>query len=363
MVRGADANETIFRRAAELGIFPTVRTWMAGRGDDVTACRAGWKRHLIAHAFRLEVLGQIIDAFGSEVEFVVLKGAPLARELYGDASARQSGDIDLLVERSDRAAAAEILEELGFRASAPLDDDANREREFIHSDHGLLVDLHWSIAFPWVPTPDTSALLASRTDLLCAGRRVPVLERTHRLIHLLLHFHDHVGFAKGLLDVAAFLDVHGPEVVERAADELDELGLLGVASWPLATLRQLGLDSPAPLSTDMPVQLWSSWSARSIDGVLGQSEPIDARHPLSFKIGAITRGEQVLLKGATMALLDRRRDRLRAMAAPIMSSPGAIARKRGRDRAGALDWARWALRPASLVARQIAELTQSRRSR
>jgi hypothetical protein len=108
----------------------------------------------------------------------------------------------------------------------------------------------------------------------------------------------------------------------------------------------------------MAIDLWAEWTSRGLRGALQQAEAIRARHPASFKIGEITPGEQVALKAATMALLDRRRDRLRAMTQPFVSSPGALARKRGAPTPSARDLAAWASRPAQLVVRQIREMTR-----
>ena len=44
------------------------------------------------------------------IRFAVLKGIPLAVLLHGDMSRRESNDIDLIVQHSDRVAAEDILE-------------------------------------------------------------------------------------------------------------------------------------------------------------------------------------------------------------------------------------------------------------
>ncbi len=347
----------MFLRSTELGIFPTVRAWLQARGADVSISDPGFRRENIAHALRTRVLSDVISKL-DDVAFAVLKGIPLARELYGDATMRSSSDIDLLVAPADVSASIALLGELGFVARGEPDVDANREVELVHAEHGLLIDLHWRIAFPWVPAPDATDLLGRRTQIYLDGGRIPVLARPDRLLHLALHFHDHVGFAKGLLDIAAFVDAHGDEVVESIESEAMRLGLGGVMSWPIETLRAAGLQPPAAPKVTRAVTLWATWSARALDGLLLRDTPIGARHPASFKIGEISRGEQVLLKGTTMALLDRRRDRLRAMSQPIVSSPEALARRRGADEVALVDWAKWALRPASLVAKQLQDLAR-----
>ena len=349
------ADPTTFRRAAELGVFPTVRQWLKNRGDDVSASDPGARRHQVAHALRRRALDEILDAVDSP--FVVLKGLPLARELYADPSRRQSGDIDLLTRRSDLDSMRHELEQIGYRATSPIDSDANRELELVHEDTGLLIDLHWRIAFPWVPSPSTTKLISSRTAVRIAGRSIPVLSRPNRLVNLFLHFHDHVGFVKGLLDIAAFLDVHGPESLDEAMPVLDECGLIGVASWPLEVFKRLAITAPEPPAHRRSTSLLAGWTARPLPLLLRHHEEIGARHPSSFKLGTITNGEQVAMKAATMTLLDRRRDRIRAMVRPVASSPSALARRSGRQAPAPQDWLRWALRPAELVARQFRQMT------
>jgi hypothetical protein len=74
-------------------------------------------RHRDANQHRLEVLGQILDAFDRErIRVVVLKGAALANILYEAPGLRPFGDLDLLVEPQDAWRAQTILGSIGFAA-------------------------------------------------------------------------------------------------------------------------------------------------------------------------------------------------------------------------------------------------------
>jgi hypothetical protein len=66
----------------------------------------------------IDSLDQILDKFShEELRVVALKGPVLAERLYGDAQARFSLDIDLLVRPDDFARASAVLEALGYRAT------------------------------------------------------------------------------------------------------------------------------------------------------------------------------------------------------------------------------------------------------
>ena len=77
------------------------------------------------------------------IPVISLKGPWLAERLYGDAALRSCCDLDLLVHRSDIAAAEDLLTELGFLPSGRRDD---YERPFRRGS--IKVELHHDVENP-----------------------------------------------------------------------------------------------------------------------------------------------------------------------------------------------------------------------
>ncbi|HEX6728510.1 MAG TPA: nucleotidyltransferase family protein [Pyrinomonadaceae bacterium] len=105
-------------------------------------------------------LRTIINSFDEErVPLLVFKGPILAQLAYGEISLRQSGDLDLLIDRSHFNRVRSILESLGFQMAPPLTTSQQTahlgfhcEIQFMRDNRFTVVDLHWSLtpkAFPF----------------------------------------------------------------------------------------------------------------------------------------------------------------------------------------------------------------------
>ncbi len=75
-------------------------------------------RRSLAQVAELRRLAQLFAAAG--VRVLVLKGAALAAQLYGDAGARVARDIDLLVDPDQFACAQDVLAAAGYRQRPDL---------------------------------------------------------------------------------------------------------------------------------------------------------------------------------------------------------------------------------------------------
>lgn len=106
------------------------------------------------------------------VTALVLKGAALAQQLYGDdPECRRSSDIDILIDSADLDEADRALIAGGFRRSWPASEPPRRGREmflqlanvfnYVHPKTSQLVELHHRITLNpyWMPVP-FGALLA-----------------------------------------------------------------------------------------------------------------------------------------------------------------------------------------------------------
>jgi hypothetical protein len=112
------------------------------------------KDHRRATALRNRTLFAALDGIAAAcaaagLELVPLKGAALARRLYGDVGLRPMQDLDLLVRPAAVADAAGLLRGFGYAVPRHLDERAARREHFhcVFEDRarGVKVELHWSL--------------------------------------------------------------------------------------------------------------------------------------------------------------------------------------------------------------------------
>ena len=284
-------------------------------------------------------LRPIADSFGDDVPFLLLKGQPLQEILYEGRYLRPTGDIDLLVLPGDIEAARRRLVALGYRskwAEGPRMWVHNQE-PFIHGDHGIIAELHWSVAEPQMPQPAVGRLFEDSSVFeLGDDLNVRVLSPTWQLFGAVLHFHHHMGFAKGLVDVAAWLDQFGADCDEaEILGRAGRLGMYGMLQWPLHTIARLVGERP-PLweaEADGFVRAWAAASASAMRRCLVRG----ARNELEASLVAImprvgpVRG--VGLRAASMLVADGGVGaKARACARVVVEGPHFLGRFLWRDK-------------------------------
>src|SRR5690554_5761564 len=177
----------------------------------------------------------------SGVKCLILKGYPLASMLFEEgALQRVSADVDVLVLPGDREEVARRLRRAGY---APASAEAPREwaynqHAWRHSGTGVVVEVHWAVGFPELPHLGVGRCLMEADTMMLRGVEVAVPGRAWGVLQLSVHLQQHLGFARGLLDLAAYMDVAGDalpatEVLARGA------GVWGVVSWGLRALELL----------------------------------------------------------------------------------------------------------------------------
>lgn len=304
---------------------------------------AARRRLHLCKALLRAAMTEIDGAIGDGAPWILLKGEPLERVLFGGELARSTSDIDLLVLPGDLDFARRRLTDLGYE---PVRGDAPRmwahnQQAWIHRRHNVVVEIHWSPALPGTPTLpllelfDTSVALQLSPDLT-----VRTLRPDWLLLHLALHFHHHVGFAKGLLDIAGWCDRFGPTCDEQALlQKARSHGLHGLLQWPLHSLYQLTGQKP-PLfddDVDTAVRAWAAASTRAMERCL-QREP---RTQLEASLVAVMTGldawRGVPLQALSMLTLDGWPRKMTGFCRPFILGPHRIGRQVDR-------LARWAWR-------------------
>jgi hypothetical protein len=109
----------------------------------------------LARHNELATLRIVAELDGAGIRALPIKGALLARDLYGDAALRQSADVDVLVPREQLGRAAEVLAAIGYAAAA---GDEELHARMVHSAGLPDVELHWRIH--WYGDGFSAAMLA-----------------------------------------------------------------------------------------------------------------------------------------------------------------------------------------------------------
>lgn len=192
----------------------------------------------------------------------ILKGWPLAEELYGSAGARHSKDIDLYIGPDEIDRAIEGLIELGYSVDPvharrmPLAGRSAFRAEyndiaFIHPGAGTQVELHWrNYHFRGWPElrdiPD--AFVECSLDRTGVG--VPVLSPAANLIYLSMHGQRHLWLRlKWLLDIAKLVEARGADGLRR---DLEVAREVGAARTVVLTVRLAHLVFGSPLPEGWP---------------------------------------------------------------------------------------------------------------
>jgi hypothetical protein len=160
--------------------------------------RRTWCENLLLFRRLARVIG---DLRAAGVESMVLKGAALASQAYGDAGARSMADFDLLVRRAEFGRARDVLLAAGWSAGRIGAEAWDRGPDAFHEEEGSIsfrqegdalrvLDLHSSVLRLYadrpVPFPEESLWRsAERFDVL----GVPALRLGpgHALLHVLWH--------------------------------------------------------------------------------------------------------------------------------------------------------------------------------
>ncbi|MBM4329810.1 MAG: nucleotidyltransferase family protein [Deltaproteobacteria bacterium] len=163
----------------------------------------------------------IMALWGAGIQVIPLKGAHLAKFVYGNVALRPMSDVDLLVRRENMPKVCEILVGKGYTHAGHLNIHETCE-VFQHlppfeKPGGLAMELHWNLETPTYPLRiDVEGLWERAQISSLDGIDVPTLSPEDQLLHLCLHVSLHHGFANGL---KALCDIN--EIIERYRGNMD----------------------------------------------------------------------------------------------------------------------------------------------
>lgn len=222
------------------------------------------KRRSLAVTARLTGIARLFQSGG--IFSICIKGPVLAHQLYGDISARHTGDLDFLIRQEDMARAHDLLLREGFRpreqrlhdifdSTARFDAYAgsNKHINYFHPEDNILVECHYRLfnnphLFP-VPWED---LRAGAGKVSLGGEKLNVLAPPHRVLYLAVHGAQHKWFRlKWLLDILYLCYYPLPDLDwKQVFSVANKTGLERMAAQGLELARKL-LGAPLPQETGL----------------------------------------------------------------------------------------------------------------
>lgn len=232
------------------------------------------------------------------IAFIPLKGFVLSQKIYGDATTRITGDIDLLLDPSDIIQAISALNSMGFvSAQFPWPSSHYQQQRLIrfrnqfaleNNEKELVVELHWRLFYYPVLPPAQMNLIVNEnnTTIDMHGRSFSVLNHELDLLFLIVH-----GGMHGWRRLKWLVDVH--EIVRRKLFNEKQFGQL-VATF--SAQRMVGLYNELAVRWFNPgYTLSGAEKSTSLLLQIAQNKILDPREGEYHSVGGLLRYFQFVL--------------------------------------------------------------------
>ena len=214
--------ENVVEAARRHRIAPMLYTWLRENKAHVPAkvfdlVKQEFERNALHCLFNAEELLCILHDFDQAgIRAMPFKGVVLGASAYGDMTARNAGDLDLLIHYNDLNRASVMLKERGYDLKSKVLQDGTPaiqdcfEFHFERASDGMVVELRWRLelvqpryryrlGLEWV--------WPRRSTVPIAGANVPNLDPVTSLLVLCMHGSKHVWSRLiWVLDVAKLLE-------------------------------------------------------------------------------------------------------------------------------------------------------------
>lgn len=209
--------------------------------------------------FTSELIRVVKHLEAQGIKAVPYKGPALAQILYGDVTARQFGDLDILIRAQDLGTAKNALATTGYRPSFGL--NAREESAYISAGYEYpfdgaagshLLELQWRILPRFYSVDFDMAGFFQRTEQVrLAGCSVPSLSTDDLLLVLCVHAAKHVwAQVSGLCDIANLARYRRIDW-DAAWQRATELGIRRIVALNFLLAQDL-LDAALP----NPIERW-----------------------------------------------------------------------------------------------------------
>jgi hypothetical protein len=162
---------------------------------------------------------KLVRIFNHEgVRVILLKGAHLAKLVYGNSALRPMGDLDLLVRNTDLLRASELLAEQGY---TPSQEHLDRPLDICHlptfnKAESVPVEIHFNIVGPpFSQKFDVAELWERAQKEFIQGVEVSVLCPEDLFLHICVHACTRHGFDNGItpfVDITRTLECYQKEI-------------------------------------------------------------------------------------------------------------------------------------------------------
>lgn len=205
----------------------------------------------------LDLTGELVRMVSALAErgitAVPYKGPVVASQLYGNLALRTFGDLDILVREREIAAAAAVLETLGYRATFGFDPadprrpSAPGQYAFLHRERRRLVELHTEATLRYFPVrADFGEFWQRLRPLPLGGASVSTLAPEDLLLFLCVHgAKDFWERLVWIADVAQLARKHPGLDWEAALARAERYGAGRIVRLGLALALDL-LEAPLP---------------------------------------------------------------------------------------------------------------------
>ncbi len=212
--------------------------------------RKAYYGNLVRNMYVYGKLKRILDAFHDKsVEAVVLKGAALAKTVYGDIGLRQMNDIDLLIKEQCLDIAEKMMYELGYisyegwRSKDWYRRNHYHLAPFINQDNGIKIEIHRDIILPGKPFyVDIRKSWDRVQDIIIEGVNTLILSPEDLIIHLCLHssLQPFKRDIRNLIDISEVVSFYGERINwDLIIREAYEGNFTGFIYYPLCLARDI----------------------------------------------------------------------------------------------------------------------------
>lgn len=189
------------------------------------------------------------------VKSLPYKGPILAKQVYGNISMRQFGDLDLLIKREYLPLIKKILISQDYQPEFDLNSlqeknylDSQRELKFTNDKTGISLELHWKFSgiFLNLPSNAEKILLSNLSSIDIGGVSIPDVSPENLILILSIHnASHHWNRLLWLVDIATLIDNHNIDwrYVLKTAEKLSIKKILFVNLYLCHFLLDLKLEN------------------------------------------------------------------------------------------------------------------------
>jgi len=214
--------EDTIEAARQHGVLPALYSALVANGSVISSralelTRSEFDRnafHCLANAAELLEVLQVFEK--AEIAVLPFKGVVLGASAYGDITARNAGDLDMLIRYRDLLPASRLLKDRGYQIKTDVLEDGSPATEdyfeyhFERPDDGMVLELRWrleltqpryrhDLGLDWV--------WPRRRTVRLAGADIPSLDAASCLLMLCMHGSKHVwSRLVWICDVAKLLE-------------------------------------------------------------------------------------------------------------------------------------------------------------